>query len=118
MTAKNRDRITIQRMDDLLIVADDLEAAKAFFAELEGGRRFESVRWLNRFSNDEGASYVYEVFPARRRLPARPADLRDLRRLLGSNGSSTTTWSTRSPCSPTPWSSARARGCSPARLLR
>ena len=26
---------------------------------------------------------------------------------------STTTWSTRSPCSPIPWSSARARGCSP-----
>ena len=26
---------------------------------------------------------------------------------------STTSWSTRSPCSPSPWSSARAGGCSP-----
>ena len=31
-----------------------------------------------------------------------------------SAGSSTTTWSTRSPCSPIPWSSARARGYSPS----
>ena len=34
MTKDKRDRMTIQRMDNVLIVVDDLEAAKAFFAEL------------------------------------------------------------------------------------
>ena len=41
--------MTIQRMDNVLIVVDDLEAAKAFFAELgmelEGETVVEGVRW-------------------------------------------------------------------------
>ena len=41
--------MTLQRMDNVLIVVDDLEAAKAFFAELgmelEGETRVEGVGW-------------------------------------------------------------------------
>jgi hypothetical protein len=43
--------MTIQRMDNVLIVVDDLEAAKAFFAELgmelEGEAPVEG-RWVDR----------------------------------------------------------------------
>ncbi len=43
--------MTIQRMDNVLIVVDDLEAAKAFFAELgmelEGETTVEG-RWVDR----------------------------------------------------------------------
>ena len=43
--------MTIQRMDNVLIVVDDLEAAKAFFAELgmelEGEATIEG-RWVDR----------------------------------------------------------------------
>jgi catechol 2,3-dioxygenase-like lactoylglutathione lyase family enzyme len=41
--------MTIQRMDNVLIVVDDLEAAKAFFAELgmelEGETTVRGVGW-------------------------------------------------------------------------
>ena len=41
--------MTIQRMDNVLIVVDDLEAAKAFFAELgmelEGETQVEGLGW-------------------------------------------------------------------------
>ena len=41
--------MTIQRMDNVLIVVDDLEAAKAFFAELgmelEGEARSRGLGW-------------------------------------------------------------------------
>ncbi len=41
--------MTIQRMDNVLIVVDDLEAAKAFFAELgmelEGETTLEGTGW-------------------------------------------------------------------------
>jgi catechol 2,3-dioxygenase-like lactoylglutathione lyase family enzyme len=41
--------MTLQRMDNVLIVVDDLEAAKAFFAELglelEGETTVEGVGW-------------------------------------------------------------------------
>jgi hypothetical protein len=33
--------MTIQRMDNVLIVVDDLEAAKSFFIELEGETQVE-----------------------------------------------------------------------------
>ena len=43
--------MTLQRMDNVLIVVDDLEAAKAFFAELgmelEGETQVEG-RWVDR----------------------------------------------------------------------
>ena len=42
--------MTIQRMDNVLIVVDDLEAAKAFFAELgmelEGETTVEGRGWI------------------------------------------------------------------------
>jgi catechol 2,3-dioxygenase-like lactoylglutathione lyase family enzyme len=45
--------MTIQRIDNVLIVVDDLEAAKAFFAELgmelEGEAPVEG-RWVDRVS--------------------------------------------------------------------
>ena len=41
--------MTLQRMDNVLIVVDDLEAAKAFFAELgmelEGETTVEGLGW-------------------------------------------------------------------------
>ena len=44
--------MTIQRMDNVLIVVDDLEAAKAFFAELgmelEGEAVAERGPWVDR----------------------------------------------------------------------
>src|SRR5258706_11274302 len=49
--------MTIQRMDNVLIVVDDLEAAKAFFAELgmelEGETTVEG-RWVDRVVGLEG----------------------------------------------------------------
>ena len=42
--------MTLQRMDNVLIVVDDLEAAKAFFAELgmewEGETQVEGPWWI------------------------------------------------------------------------
>src|SRR4051794_41641489 len=49
--------MTLQRMDNVLIVVDDLEAAKAFFAELgmelEGEARNEG-RWVDRVVGLDG----------------------------------------------------------------
>ena len=50
--------MTIRRMDNVLIVVDDLEAAKAFFVELgmelEGETTVEGPRWI--VSSDFGTS--------------------------------------------------------------
>jgi catechol 2,3-dioxygenase-like lactoylglutathione lyase family enzyme len=63
--------MTLQRMDNVLVVVDDLEAAKAFFAELgmelEGEATNDGL-WVDRIVGLEGA--VRGQLPAL--LPAWP----------------------------------------------
>jgi hypothetical protein len=49
--------MTLQRMDNVLIVVDDLEAAKAFFAEL--GRRAQRRPCRHHHDADPGPGLCY-----------------------------------------------------------
>ena len=44
---------------------------------------FERGGWATPLFDNEAATFRQPGLPARRRVPVRPADLRDLRRLLG-----------------------------------
>ena len=44
---------------------------------------FERGGWALPLFDDEAGTFLNRGLPARRRVPVRPADLRDLRRLLG-----------------------------------
>ena len=47
---------------------------------------FERGGWATAAFDDEAETFLDRDLPARRRVPVRPADLRDLRRLLGNLG--------------------------------
>ncbi len=85
--------MTIQRMDNVLIVVDDLEAAKAFFAELgmelEGEAPVEG-RWVDRvvgLKTPDGHSRLeltkFHTPPAVRAEPkSAPANTLGIRRIM------------------------------------
>jgi catechol 2,3-dioxygenase-like lactoylglutathione lyase family enzyme len=128
--------MTIQRMDNVAIVVDDLDAAVAFFAELgmelEGKGQIEGL-WADRTVGLDGVRSEIAMMRTpdshgkleltRYRTPRRPAPGRRTRRPARwariASYSLSTTYMTPSPaCAPTApnssarWHSTRASSCS------